>query len=40
MSGYGGNIKEPLHEQGVELRLGPDDMAAARDEIDVARDLE
>ena len=33
-------MRDILREEGVELRLGPDDMAAARDEIDVARDLE
>lgn len=33
-------MRDLLREEGVELRLGPEDMAAARDEIDVARDLE
>nr|WP_231512899.1 UPF0175 family protein [Haloferax mediterranei] len=29
-----------LREEGVELRFGPEDMAAARDEIETARNLE
>lgn len=33
-------MRDILREEGVELRFGPDDMATARDEIDVARDLE
>lgn len=33
-------MRDILREEGVELRLGPEDMAAAREEIDVARDLE
>jgi predicted HTH domain antitoxin len=33
-------MRDILREEGVELRLGPEDMAAARGEIDAARDLE
>jgi len=33
-------MRDILREEGVELRLGPEDMAAARDEIEAARDLE
>ncbi|MEF8802221.1 UPF0175 family protein [Natronomonas sp.] len=33
-------MRDILREEGVELRFGPEDMAAAKDEIDVARDLE
>jgi predicted HTH domain antitoxin len=33
-------MRDILRQEGVELRLGPEDMAAARDEIDAARDIE
>ncbi|PSP54896.1 hypothetical protein BRC82_07795 [Halobacteriales archaeon QS_1_67_19] len=33
-------MRDILREEGVELRLGPEDMAAARDETEAARDLE
>ncbi|MBX0305688.1 UPF0175 family protein [Haloarcula salinisoli] len=33
-------MRDILREEGVELRLGPEDMATARDEIETARDLE
>ncbi|WP_254524365.1 UPF0175 family protein [Natrinema caseinilyticum] len=33
-------MREILREEGIELRFGPKNMAAAKDEIDVARDLE
>ena len=33
-------MRDILREEGVELRFGPEDMAAARDEIDAARNLE
>lgn len=33
-------IHDILREEGVELRVGPEDMTAARDEIEAARDLE
>lgn len=33
-------IPELLREHGVEIKLGPEDMADAKQEIDVARDLE
>lgn len=33
-------MRDILREEGVELRIGPDDMAGADDEIDAARDLE
>lgn len=33
-------MRDVLREEGVELRLGPSDMADARDEIDTARNLE
>jgi predicted HTH domain antitoxin len=33
-------MRDILREEGVELRLGPEDMAAVRDEIEVARELE
>ena len=33
-------MRDILREEGVELRLGPEDMDAARDEIDAARNLE
>jgi predicted HTH domain antitoxin len=33
-------MRDILREEGVELRIGPEDMAAAREDIDVARDLE
>lgn len=32
-------MRDVLREEGVELRSGPEDMAAARDEIDAARNL-
>lgn len=34
------DMPEILREHGVEVKLGPEDMDDARDEIDVARDLE
>jgi hypothetical protein len=33
-------MRDILREEGIELRFGPEDMAAARDEIDAARNLE
>ncbi|RLM90009.1 hypothetical protein D3D01_18085 [Haloarcula sp. Atlit-7R] len=33
-------MRDILGEEDVELRFGPEDMDAARDEIDVARNLE
>lgn len=33
-------MRDLLREEGVELRFGPEDMAAARDEIEAARDRE
>lgn len=33
-------MRDLLREEGVELRVGPEDMDAARDEIDTARNLE
>jgi len=33
-------MRDILREEGVKLRIGPEDMAAAQDEIDAARDLE
>lgn len=33
-------MRDILREEGVELRVGPEDMADARDEIETARDLE
>ena len=33
-------MRDILREEGIELRFGPEDMAAARDEIDAARSLE
>jgi predicted HTH domain antitoxin len=33
-------MRDILREEGIELRLGPEDMDAARDEIEVARNLE
>lgn len=33
-------MRDILREEGVELRIGPVDMAAAREEIETARDLE
>lgn len=33
-------MRDLLREEGIDLRLGPEDMAAARDEIEAARDLE
>jgi hypothetical protein len=33
-------MRDILREEGIELRFGPEDMDAARDEIDVARNLE
>ncbi|MDQ2072370.1 UPF0175 family protein [Haloarcula sp. H-GB4] len=33
-------MRDVLREEGIELRFGPEDMDAARDEIDVARNLE
>lgn len=33
-------MRDILREEGVELRVGPGNMAAARDEIDTARNLE
>lgn len=33
-------MRDILRQEEVELRVGPEDLAAARDEIDVARDLE
>jgi len=32
-------MRDVLREEGVELRIGPEDMADARREIDAARDL-
>ena len=33
-------MRDILREEGVELRIGPEDMAAASDEIETARNLE
>lgn len=33
-------MRDLLREEGVELRFGPENMAAARDEIETARNLE
>ncbi|EMA61465.1 UPF0175 family protein [Halorubrum lipolyticum] len=33
-------MRDIIREEGVELRIGPEDMADARSEIDTARDLE
>lgn len=33
-------MRDIMREEGVELRIGPEDMAAAREEIDAARNLE
>lgn len=33
-------MRDLLREEGVELRVGPEDMATAREEIETARDLE
>lgn len=33
-------MRDILREEGVELRVGPEDMEAVRDEIDAARKLE
>lgn len=33
-------MRDILREEGVELRIGPEDMPSARDEIDTARELE
>lgn len=33
-------MRDILREEGIELRLGPEGMAAARDEIDAVRELE
>jgi predicted HTH domain antitoxin len=33
-------MRDILREEGVELRFGPEDMDAARDEIEAARNLE
>jgi len=33
-------MRDILREDGVELRFGPEDMAAANEEIETARDLE
>lgn len=33
-------MRDILREEGVELRIGPEDMAAAREEIETARNLE
>lgn len=33
-------MRDVLREEGVELRFGPEDMDAARDDIDAARNLE
>lgn len=33
-------MRDRLREEGVDLRIGPEDMAAARDEVETARDLE
>ena len=33
-------MRDILREEGIELRFGPEDIAAARDEIGAARDLE
>lgn len=33
-------MRDVLREEGVELRFGPEDLAAVRDEIETARDLE
>lgn len=33
-------MRDVIREEGIELRLGPEDLAAAADEIEVARDME
>lgn len=33
-------MRDILREEGVTLRIGPEDMAAAKEEIETARDLE
>lgn len=33
-------MRDSLREEGIDLPLGPDDMVAARDEIETARGLE
>jgi len=33
-------MRDILREEGIELRFGPEDMTAARDEIEAARNLE
>ena len=33
-------MRDILREEGVELRIGPEDMADARSEIDTARDVD
>jgi predicted HTH domain antitoxin len=33
-------MRDLLREEGVELRFGPEDIAAAREDIEVARNLE
>ena len=33
-------MRDLLREEGVELRFGPEDMAAAKEEVDTARELE
>jgi len=33
-------MRDMLREEGIDLRRGPEDMDAARDEIDAARNLE
>ncbi|WP_247730281.1 UPF0175 family protein [Halovivax limisalsi] len=33
-------MRDVLREEGVELRVGPEDVAAAREEIDAARNLD
>jgi len=33
-------MRDILREEDIELRFGPEDMAAAKDEIETARDLE
>ena len=33
-------MRDILREEGIDLRFGPEDMDAARDEIEAARDLE
>jgi len=33
-------MRDLLRQEGIELRFGPEDMAAAKEEIDTARELE